>query len=1270
MDLQGEVARRGSDPGRYRLVKELGRGAMGSVYLAQDTHLQRLVAMKIPHFRPGDSPELLERFYIEACAAATLSHPNICAVYDVGKGVDGIPWLTMAYIEGETLTDLIKRERPLPPVRAVEIIYKLARALEEAHGRSIIHRDLKPANVMMNHRGEPVIMDFGLARRMDQDTRMTHQGSVMGTPAYMTPEQVRGDIEAIGPATDQYSLAVILYELLTGQVPFRGTMGQVMAGVLTEKPRPPRELRPDLDCALEAICLKAMASTVDDRFPSIGAFAQALEPFIQSLSILQHPSATGAGPAAYRPRSNPEFKLEASTLPPPGWKKSTVASGARGSGASRLLNRLAAFLLVGVGLLWIYLFLRPEMSPLARVWSSHGLPFVVFLCGAGVLCAGYAWRARLWVALTAFIRRAGPSPDPGTGTPNSPPVLPRSAEAAPHAEFSVAPPNGDTASVLPPSAHAAGQSTDGQASLAATPRPDAPQTVGGFFPQRLGKYELLRRLGQGETGVVYLARHAEQGWQAALKVLPGARFTSPANLQRLLRMARIGAELRHPNICQILDAGTEQSEFYLVMEYLEGKTLETGVRAAVGGLPLPLTCYYASQIFDALHYLAGRNVVHRDLKPANIMVCAGDRLKLMDLGLAKNPDADAQNLTVRGAILGTPAYMAPEQIADASAATPRSDLYAAGATLFEMVTGTTPFRADSPAVVMQKILREDPPDPRTLRPDLPESLAQVIHRLLARDPAARPAPEEVLQVLRAVSEGAVRLLPWAAPTETLAAGRPSAATDDVPRTTLVRQVERAAEEIDRPDADELLDLLRQGDRARLGNFYLVERIGPKAAVNTYRARHWVSDKPHVVRILPPALGQLAPDRLRDLLGQAARLLEISARSRHLARLLDIGEARVAGGTFSRLYYLVEECVPGKSLEALLDDARPGRPAVVERCLRHAVSGLRALHRGGLLHGHLHPGKFYYDAEARHLRLADLSHAQPAGAAVPGAPSGTINGMDWLGEHAHGHRQYLAPEVFCDGAAPGPLAEQYTLGVIFLELLTGRRLRGHDNDLRLLKSVQEDLQTFLAEARRASPQLGRVLRRMVTIDPGRRYRDLDAVRAAMTRDAAERRPRPPAKPAPSAAARPENDSYHLFISYRRKNGAEAARAIVERLRSLDVGAFMDVNSLDSGPFDEQLLSTIGATPNFIVILSEGSLDRCVNEGDWLRREMAHAIRTRRNIIPVTMDAFQWPEPDKLPGDVRALTAYHSLPYDQVYFDAFIDRLVIFLRRGKGRGPAEA
>ncbi|MCC6418876.1 MAG: protein kinase [Gemmataceae bacterium] len=282
-DLSEVTRKAPTSTSRYHILKELGRGAMGTVYLAQDTHLQRQVAMKVPHFRPGDGPEMLARFYREARSAATLDHPNICPVYDVGEN-GGIPYLTMAFVEGQPLTEVMARERPMAPYRAAEIVFKLARALEEAHRRSIIHRDLKPSNVMMNRRGEPVVMDFGLARRVDQDTGLTQQGSILGTPAYMPPEQVQGDLDAIGPASDVYSLGVILYELLTGQVPFQGSMGQVMAQIVSEIPPPPRHLRPDLDPRLEKICVKAMSPAIRDRYASMGEFAKELATYLQITS--------------------------------------------------------------------------------------------------------------------------------------------------------------------------------------------------------------------------------------------------------------------------------------------------------------------------------------------------------------------------------------------------------------------------------------------------------------------------------------------------------------------------------------------------------------------------------------------------------------------------------------------------------------------------------------------------------------------------------------------------------------------------------------------------------------------------------------------------------------------------------------------------------------------------------------------------------------------------------------------------------------------------
>jgi hypothetical protein len=248
---------------------------MGSVYLAHDTQLDRPVALKVPHFEAREGSQVLARFYREARAAATILHPNICPLHDVGE-VDGTPYLTMAYVEGKALSDFA-RARPLTARQTALLVRKLALALQEAHIRGVIHRDLKPSNVMIDKRGEPMIMDFGLARRSRQgDERLTQQGATLGTPAYMAPEQISADRDAVGPACDIYSLGVILYELLTGRLPFQGDVMAMLAQVLMDEPPPPSEVRPGIDPQLEAICLKAMAKKAEGRYRSMAELAAAL----------------------------------------------------------------------------------------------------------------------------------------------------------------------------------------------------------------------------------------------------------------------------------------------------------------------------------------------------------------------------------------------------------------------------------------------------------------------------------------------------------------------------------------------------------------------------------------------------------------------------------------------------------------------------------------------------------------------------------------------------------------------------------------------------------------------------------------------------------------------------------------------------------------------------------------------------------------------------------------------------------------------------------
>ena len=219
----------------------------------------------------------------------------------------------MAYIEGKTLSEVVSQGN-MTPHQAAVLVGKLALALAEAHARQIIHRDLKPSNIMMNTRGEPILMDFGLARKIDQtDERLTQPGAVLGTPAYMAPEQVTGNVDAHGTKTDVYSLGAVLYHLLAGQAPFTGAVTRVFYQVIHQQPRPLSEVKPGIHRDLEAICMKAMAKKPEDRYASMNEFAAA---------IFKHLRERAATPAE-RPKERITAPVEVAQATPPGPATST-----------------------------------------------------------------------------------------------------------------------------------------------------------------------------------------------------------------------------------------------------------------------------------------------------------------------------------------------------------------------------------------------------------------------------------------------------------------------------------------------------------------------------------------------------------------------------------------------------------------------------------------------------------------------------------------------------------------------------------------------------------------------------------------------------------------------------------------------------------------------------------------------------------------------------------------------------------------------------------
>lgn len=274
--------------GDYELVEEIARGGMGVVYKARQVSLNRLVALKMILAGDFSSPAMVERFRTEAEAAARLEHPNIVPIYEIGE-YEGQHFFSMPFVEGGTLTQALAKEK-WSACQAAGLMVKVARAVHHAHQRGIIHRDIKPGNILLDKDAEPHITDFGLAKILQSDTALTQSAAVLGTPSYMAPEQAAGLTRQISTAADVYSLGAVLYELLTGQAPFRGvTATETMRWVMEQEPKRPRLLNPSVDRDLETIGLKCLEKNPARRYTSAEALAEDLERWLAHVPIQARP---------------------------------------------------------------------------------------------------------------------------------------------------------------------------------------------------------------------------------------------------------------------------------------------------------------------------------------------------------------------------------------------------------------------------------------------------------------------------------------------------------------------------------------------------------------------------------------------------------------------------------------------------------------------------------------------------------------------------------------------------------------------------------------------------------------------------------------------------------------------------------------------------------------------------------------------------------------------------------------------------------------------
>ena len=290
IDDPGRVASKLIDLGDYELLEQIGRGGQGVVFRARQKSLNRIVALKVISLGQWASKAHLKRFRREAEAAASLDHPGIVPIYEVGEG-DGSCYFSMKFVEGGQLDEMVRsatadsscgERAPIPIRRAAELIAKVARTVHYAHEHGILHRDIKPGNILLDAKGEPHLTDFGLARLVETESSVTRTLDVLGTPSYMAPEQAVGNNSAVTNATDVYGLGAVLYQLLTGQPPFAGgATYETIKLLLDTEPRPPRLLNPKVDRDLSTICLKCLDKNPKRRYSSALALAEDLERWLK-----------------------------------------------------------------------------------------------------------------------------------------------------------------------------------------------------------------------------------------------------------------------------------------------------------------------------------------------------------------------------------------------------------------------------------------------------------------------------------------------------------------------------------------------------------------------------------------------------------------------------------------------------------------------------------------------------------------------------------------------------------------------------------------------------------------------------------------------------------------------------------------------------------------------------------------------------------------------------------------------------------------------------
>lgn len=724
--------------GKYVLLKPLAKGGMGEVYVAAGGEIggfEKLCVIKKVLSEKTDQSKA-NRFLDEAKVVLRLSHAALVTTFDAGT-VDGEFYIAMELVEGKDLREVwnrcVRTRQRIPLDVALHVVREVARALTYVHAYGalkLVHRDVAPPNILLAYVGDVKLTDFGLARSVLKQEH-TAPGVVFGRAAYLAPEQARGEVA--DARTDVYTLGIVLWELLTGQQFLQiSGLDPAAALAIVRHPKlvPPSARAPWLTPALDQVVTKALATDRAQRYQSADEMRRALSDVIATMapragadrvSEFLHTiyTETIAEEAQERERflrdEIPRFRADSS-------ENGAQDSGHRGDAPSPRE--------------------RPPSDPptLAARLPAAARPANVKV---GVRSTTPAPRSPTRMQEGA---KLGSPPLPGL-----PPSLP-AAHASRSTYLPGSAPGAFTAPPPTPAPTDPGPDTQQEmaavdaANIAANAAANGP-TQTDFVGRLLGgRYRVQRMIGEGGMGRVYAAEHVEIGKGVAVKVLHPACSTRSDLVERFRREARAASKIGHPNIVNVTDFGTtEEGLVYYVMEQLAGVDL-ADVLAQEGRIEPLRTMQIGVQICQALQAAHAADIVHRDLKPENIFLqprgSQGDLVKILDFGLARSlePDAvvtDGRRLTNPGMPIGTPEYMAPEQ-AEGRPADARADIYALGAILYEIVSGTPAFSGTGYADILARKSSEDPQPPSLFRPDVPPELEQLILSMLERDREHRP----------------------------------------------------------------------------------------------------------------------------------------------------------------------------------------------------------------------------------------------------------------------------------------------------------------------------------------------------------------------------------------------------------------------------------------------------------------------------------------------------------------------------------------------------